>query len=150
MLRFLDEDEARAYDNFTHTHHILIQGARLHTSLIRTASWPLSEYLVNKIRGAGRTRCVFIEGFDQRIPPDKMRRLLRLPYSTEDVNEGVDMELVRGRDLEIRCASVEFAGYAYEKIRGNKAFDKCRVSFIKDPCTEPLKTLLAKKKTGSG
>jgi hypothetical protein len=150
MLRFLNEDEALAYDDFIHAHHILIRGARLQTSLIRTASWPLSDYLVYQIRDVGRTRCVFIEGFDEKIPPEKMRRFLRLPYSEEDANGGVDMELFRRKGLEIRFASVEFAGYAYEKIRGHKAFDKCRVEFVKDPCAEPLVTLLGRKKAGFG
>jgi hypothetical protein len=59
-----------------------------------------------------------------RIPREKKREFesLKRPDEKEDANGQAEMELPRGRGLKIRCASIEFAIYAYEKISMYKLF----------------------------
>jgi hypothetical protein len=145
LLRFLNEGEALAYDDFCHAHPVHIKDKKLETSLVRSPSWPLSYALEYMIMEGGCTRCIFINGFNDKIPPATMRKVLRRPYKMEDATGQVEMELFKGRGLEIRFASIEYAIYAHNKIRSHKGFDKCQVSFVKDPCSDLLVTLLEKK-----
>lgn len=138
-VRFLQESEALAYDDFAAANAITFHRRRARVSVVQTPSFPLSPRLIADILKGGRTRCLEVHNFPRRIAQYLLLHDLRI-LGTQTT--GIErMQMRKGRVLDLRFSSIWHAERAYAKLVSYRNYRSCRIVWTKDPCALPLNTL---------
>ncbi|KAI9847229.1 MAG: hypothetical protein M1838_000965 [Thelocarpon superellum] len=141
MVEFLEGSSAAAFANFVQTHNIVIRGCRVYAEQVTTPTWPVSRQLAEDISTKGLTRCLEMAKYPRDISKKILKEDLQ-PHAALDYDVVEFMELRPSDALRISFSSIQAAAAAKTQLKTKHAYRALRISFVPDPCANPLEELL--------
>ena len=82
------------------------------------------------------SRCLSIQKFPRVIGPQQLEAECGI-YKTTRLSSIESMVMTAEGVLEIRFLSIIAAEFAFDYLTLSPKYDRCRISYAKDPCSEP-------------
>lgn len=99
-------------------------------SLVNTPTYPMPTEMQRLVFGEAHTRCLAISNLDESLMSELCRVLLK--SCCHDYIERVEEEY-DGVCVRFHC--IKMASLAFELVKDNPRFARCKLKFVRDPCS---------------
>jgi len=141
LINFLHEHAAMEYQEYAHSHPVMINNQLANVKALSTPTWPIAANLKAAINDHHHIRCLEVLNFPrQQVSELKLRSDIRVHAQVK----GDRVEHINVRKdgvLELHFSSITYAGQGYGMFTSFRLYKGCKTRFVADPCARPVEAL---------